>query len=79
MWSKASLFSLQVFWTSRQYKQVGGSRYLASNLERSIYYINGEGIKEEIVEVVDSSEIEVKKDMIPCHQEVILAASIFVE
>ena len=60
-------------------KYGGGSRYLASNLERSSYSINGEGIKEEIVEVMASGEIEVKKEMIPFHQEAILAAPIFVE
>ena len=42
-------------------KYGGGSRYLASNLERSSYSINGEGIKEESVEVMACGEIEEKR------------------
>ena len=36
-------------------------------------------MEDEKSEVMDSDEIEVKKEMIPCRQEVILAAPIFVE
>ena len=55
-------FSVQVD-NLRKYGE--GSRYLASNIDRFSYSINGEGIKEEIVEdgkseVMASGEIEVK-------------------
>ena len=36
-------------------------------------------MEDEKSEVMDSDEIEVKKEMTPCHQEAILAAPIFVE